>query len=77
VLQTLRENRLYAKLDKCEFWLKEVVFLGHVISAEGIFMDPIKVEVVLKLERPTNVIEIRSFLGLLGITGGLLKGSPP
>jgi hypothetical protein len=40
-------------------------------------MDPMKVEVVLKLERPTNVIEIRSFLGLLGIIGGLLKGSPP
>ena len=46
VLQTLRENKLYAKLNKCEFWLKEVVFLGHVISAEGIFMDPKKVEVV-------------------------------
>jgi len=58
VLQTLRENKLYAKLDKCEFWLKEVVFLGHVISAEGIFVDPKKVEVVLKWERPTNVIEI-------------------
>jgi hypothetical protein len=41
VLQTLRENRLYAKLDKCEFWLKKVVFLGHVISAEGIFVDQI------------------------------------
>lgn len=58
VLRTLRENKLYAKLDKCEFWLKEVVFLGHVISAEGIFVDPKKVEVVLKWERPTNVIEI-------------------
>jgi len=54
----LRENKLYAKLDKCEFWLKEVVFLGHVISTEGIFVDPKKVEVVLKWERPTNVIEI-------------------
>jgi hypothetical protein len=58
VLQTLRENRLYAKLDKCEFWLKEVVCLGHVISTEGIFMDPKKVEVVLKWERPTNVTKI-------------------
>ena len=58
VLQTLRENRLYAKLDKCEFLLKEVVFLGHVISAEGIFVDPRKVEAVLKWERPTNVIEM-------------------
>jgi len=64
VLQTLRENQLYAKLDKCEFWLKEVVFLGHVISAEGIFVDPMKVEVVLKCKRFTNAIEIQSFLGL-------------
>jgi hypothetical protein len=51
----LRENRLYAKLDKYEFWLKEVVFLGHVISAKGIFIDPKKVEAMLKWERPTNV----------------------
>ena len=55
VLQTLRENRLYAKLDKYEFWLKEVVFLGHVISAKGIFIDLKKVEAMLKWERPTNV----------------------
>jgi hypothetical protein len=48
VLQTLRENQLYAKLDKCEFWLQEVIFLGHVISAEGILVDPRKVEAVLK-----------------------------
>ena len=53
VLQTLRENQLYAKLDKCEFWLQEVVFLGHVISVEGMLVDPRKVEAVLKWERPT------------------------
>jgi hypothetical protein len=64
VLQTFRENRLYATLDKCEFWLQEVVFLGHVIFTEGIFVDPRKVEAVLKWERPTNVTEIWSFLGL-------------
>ena len=40
ILQNLREHQLYAKLSKCEFWLKEVTFLGHVISAEGIFVDP-------------------------------------
>jgi hypothetical protein len=57
VLQVLRKNKLYAKLDKCEFWLKEIVFLGHVISAEGIFMDPRKVEVVLNWEKPTNVTD--------------------
>jgi hypothetical protein len=66
VLKTLREHRLYVKLSKCEFWLKEVTFLRHVISAEGIFVDPRKVEVLLKWERPTNVTEIRSFLGLAG-----------
>jgi hypothetical protein len=74
VLQTLRENQLYAKLDKCEFWLEEVVFLGHVISAEGIFVDPRKVEAVLKWERPTNVTEIRSFLGLAGYYRRFIKG---
>jgi hypothetical protein len=74
VLQTLRENQLYAKLDKCEFWLKEVVFLGHVISAEGIFVYPRKVEAVLKWERPTNVIETRSFLGLAGYYRRFIEG---
>ena len=74
MLQTLRENQLYAKLDKCQFWLKEVVFLGHVISAEGIIVDPRKVEAVLKWERPTNVIEIRSFLGLAGYYRRFIEG---
>jgi len=74
VLQTLRENQLYAKLDKCEFWLQEVVFLGHVISAEGILVDPRKVEAILKWERPTNVTEIRSFLGLAGYYRRFIEG---
>ncbi|KAG5235399.1 Retrotransposon protein, Ty3-gypsy sub-class [Salix suchowensis] len=74
VLQTLRENKLYAKLDKCEFWLKEVVFLGHMISAEGIFVDPRKVEAVLKWERPTNMTEIQSFLGLAGYYRRFIEG---
>jgi len=60
---TLREHRLYAKLSKCEFWLKEVIFLGHVISAERISVDPRKVEAVLKWKRPINVTEIYNFLG--------------
>ena len=46
-LQVLRDNKLYAKLSKCEFWLEEVSFLGHVISKDGISVDPSKVEVVL------------------------------
>ena len=55
---------MYVKLSKYEFWLERVTFLGHVISAEGVFVDPQKVEAVLKWERPTLVTEIRSFLGL-------------
>ena len=74
VLHTPREHRLYAKLNKCEFWLKEVIFLGHVILAEGILVDPRKVEAVLKWERPTNMTEIRSFLRLAGYYRRFIKG---
>ena len=66
VLQTLREHQLYAKFSKCEFWLIEVRFLGHVVSATGVFVDPEKVEVVMSWERPKLVFEIGSFLGLAG-----------
>jgi hypothetical protein len=64
VLQKLRENLLYAKLNKCEFWLEEVSFLGHVISEGGIFVDLSKVKEVLSWKTPQNVSDIRSFLGL-------------
>jgi hypothetical protein len=65
---------LYVKLSKCEFWLREVPFLGHVISADGILVDSWKVEAVLKWERPTNVTEIHSFLGLTGYYRRFIKG---
>ncbi|PNX83800.1 retrotransposon-related protein [Trifolium pratense] len=64
VLQVLKEKKLYVKLSKCEFWLKEVSFLGHVISSGGIAVDPAKVDVVLQWGTPEFVSEIRSFLGL-------------
>jgi hypothetical protein len=64
VLQKLRENQLYAKLSKCEFWLKQVSFLGHIISEGGISVDPSKVKDVLSWKTPQNVSDIRSFLGL-------------
>jgi hypothetical protein len=64
VLQKLRENQLYAKLNKCEFWLKEVSFLGHIISEGGISIDPSKVKDVLSWNTLQNVSDIRSFLGL-------------
>ncbi|GMI67523.1 hypothetical protein HRI_000421600 [Hibiscus trionum] len=66
VLQALLENQLYAKLSKCEFWRREVVFLGHVVSAEGIRVDPQKIEAVMNWKPPKSVHEVRSFLGLAG-----------
>ena len=64
VLQTLREKKLYAKLSKCDFWLKEVSFLGHIVSVEGITIDPAKIEAVVNWKPPQSVTEVRSFLGL-------------
>ena len=66
VLQLLRDHQLYAKFSKCEFWLTEVRFLGHVVSASGVSVDPEEVEAVMGWERPKSVFEIRSFLGLAG-----------
>jgi hypothetical protein len=61
VLQKLRENQLYAKLRKCEFWLKEVSFLGNIISEGGISVDPSKVKDVLSWNTPQNVFRYPKF----------------
>jgi hypothetical protein len=66
ILQQLREHQLYDKFSKCAFWLTEVPFLGHVISAEGIAVDPGKVQEVLGWKVPRSVLQIHSFLGLAG-----------
>ncbi|XP_024964387.1 uncharacterized protein LOC112504674 [Cynara cardunculus var. scolymus] len=66
MLETLRQERLYAKFSKCEFWLRQVQFLGHTISCDGVSVDPSKVEAVKNWEQPKNASEIRSFLGLAG-----------
>ena len=65
ILQTLKENKLFAKLSKCDFCLKEVSFLGHIVSVEGIIVDPMKIEATMNW-RPRNVTEVRSFLSLDG-----------
>ena len=74
VLKTLRRNKLYAKLSKCDFWLNEVVFLGHVISEKGICVDSKNIEAILKWERPMNVTEIHSFLRLAGFYRRFIEG---
>ena len=74
VLQRLRDHQLYAKFSKCEFWLQQVGFLGHILSAEGISVDPSKVKNVLDWSAPTIVSEIQSFLGLAGYYCHFLEG---
>jgi hypothetical protein len=66
VLTRLREHQLYAKFSKCAFWLEEIQFLGHVLSANGIAVDPSKVKDILEWKPPTTVHQVRSFLGLDG-----------
>ncbi|KAL0560579.1 hypothetical protein IC582_000988 [Cucumis melo] len=66
VLQTLRDNKLYAKFSKCEFWLKLVSFLGHVVSKAEVSVDPAKIEAVTSWTRPSTVSKVRNFLGLAG-----------
>ncbi|KAK8919358.1 hypothetical protein KSP39_PZI021140 [Platanthera zijinensis] len=65
-LQTLKEHQLYAKFSKCDFWLSKVSFLGHVITEQGLAVDPAKIESIISWLQPTSVTEVRSFLGLAG-----------
>jgi hypothetical protein len=73
VLEKLKSNQLYAKFNKCEFWLTEVTFLRHVISTRGVSVDPSKVKDVLNWMPPTNASEIQSFLGLTGYYRRFIK----
>ncbi|GJU60807.1 putative reverse transcriptase domain-containing protein [Tanacetum coccineum] len=66
ILELLKKEKLYAKFSKCEFWLQEVQFLGHVVNEDGIHVDPSKIEAVKNWEAPRTPLEVRSFLGLAG-----------
>jgi hypothetical protein len=66
VLQRLREHQLYAKLSKCEFWIDEVLFLGHIINKEGLVVDPKKVADILNWKAPTDARGLKSFIGMDG-----------
>jgi hypothetical protein len=74
MLRKLRAHKLYAKFSKCEFWLEKISFLGHILTAEGVAVDPGKVETVSNWQQPTNVCEIRSFLGLAGYYWRFIEG---
>ena len=73
VLQILREHRLYTKFSKYKFWLEKISFIGHVISKDGIVVDPVKIEAVAEWKWQKNPIEIRSFLGLAGYYHWFIK----
>jgi hypothetical protein len=66
VLSYLRENKLYGKLSKCSFFQKEIHYLGHIISGEGISVDPEKVKAIMEWPVLKNGHEVRSFMGLAG-----------
>ncbi|GJU02947.1 putative reverse transcriptase domain-containing protein [Tanacetum coccineum] len=73
ILDLLKKEKLYAKFSKCEFWLQEVQFLGHVVNRDGIHVDPSKVESVKNWKTPESPTEIRSFLGLADEAFRILK----
>ena len=73
-METLREKKLYVKLSKYDFSLKKVSFLCHIVSVEGIRVDPIKIEAVVNWKPPRNVTEVRSFLSLAGYYKRFVKG---
>ena len=73
-LQVLRQHQLYAKFSKCEFWLRSVTFLGHVVSDQGVEVDPRKTEAVKKWTKPLTPTDIRSFLGLAGYYRRFVEG---
>jgi hypothetical protein len=74
VLSCLRENKLYGKLSKCSFFQKEIHYLGHIISGEGISVDPEKVKAIMEWPVPKNAHEVRSFMGLAGYYRRFVEG---
>ena len=74
VLERLREHKLYAKLSKCSFWQKSIGFLGHIVSDQGISVDPEKIRAIKDWPRPRSATEVRSFLGLAGYYRNFVKG---
>jgi hypothetical protein len=74
VLSCLREKKLYGKLLKCSFFQKEIHYLGHIISGEGIYVDPEKVKTIMEWSVPRNAHEVRSFMGLASYYRRFVEG---
>jgi hypothetical protein len=74
VLQRLRDCQLYAKFSKCEFWISEVLFLGHIINREGLAVDMKKVMAILDWKAPNDVQGIKSFIGMTGYYRRFIEG---
>jgi hypothetical protein len=74
VLQRLRDCQLYAKLSKCELWISEVLFLGHIINRDGLAVDPKKVAAILDWKAPKDVRGIKSFIGMAGYYRHFIEG---
>ena len=74
ILKLLKDEQLYAKFSKCDFWIRKVQFLGHVIDCEGLHVDPAKVEAIEKWATPVKATEIRQFLGLAGYYRRFIEG---
>ena len=74
ILQILREHKLYAKFSKCEFYKDKIQYLGHVISKEGISVDPDKIKAINQWHVPKDVIDVRSFMGIMGYYQKFIEG---
>jgi hypothetical protein len=74
VLQVLREHQLYDKFNKCDFFQKKIHYLGHVLSEEGVAVDPDKIRSIMECPTPKNVSDIISFMGLVGYYRRFIKG---
>ncbi|GJU44063.1 putative reverse transcriptase domain-containing protein [Tanacetum coccineum] len=74
ILELLRKEKLYAKFSKCDFWIRIMQFLGHLIDSQGLHVDPAKIEAVKNWTSPTTPTEVRQFLGLAGYYRRFIEG---